>query len=346
MDGARVIAMGAVVLIHVVAPVVSGGHGEDLTHPRWWLGNVLDSLSRTAVPLFIMISGALLLSPARTEGPGRFFRRRLLRICVPLLFWAAFYLGFRVVVRAEGLGVRDAATEIARGLPYFHLYFLFVLLGLYLATPLLRVVISASSDRFVAGVCAGLLLLGAADQVATSFLSAGRPNAVTWFLPYLGYYVAGHLLQRRALPAGAVRVAGVAFAAATLVTAVGTWLLLGQEDRWSATAGYLYGYLSPTVLVASVAAFVLLRALPDHLPVRSGRRWSSTAHRLSGLAFGVYLVHPALLWAYGSMAPVQPYPSRAPALLVALTAQWFVVTAASLALTWVVLRVPLLRRVV
>ncbi|SNS01275.1 Surface polysaccharide O-acyltransferase, integral membrane enzyme [Geodermatophilus pulveris] len=344
MDGARVVAMAAVVLIHVVAPVVSDGQGEDLTHPRWWLGNVLDSLARSAVPLFFMVSGALLLSPERTEGPGRFLRRRLPRIGVPLLFWSTFYLGFRVVARGHELGARDAAAALAGGVPYFHLWFLFALLGLYLTTPLLRVVIRQSSDRFVAWACAVLLLLGAVDQVLTSFLGAGSPNAVTWFLPHLGYYVAGHLLQRWALPARAVPVATGVFASATAVTAVGTWVL-ARESGWSPAAAYLYGYLSPTALAASVAAFVLLRALPGRLPLRAGRRWDVAAHRLSRLALGTYLVHPVLLWVYPSVGLVESYPSRAPALLVALVTQWLVVTVGSLALTWVALRVPLLRRV-
>src|SRR4051812_36607782 len=84
MDLARVVATGAVVLIHVIAPVVSSGRGESLSHLRWWFGNIVDSGCRAAVPLFIMISGALLLSVGRQEGTQEFYAGRLSRVGVPL----------------------------------------------------------------------------------------------------------------------------------------------------------------------------------------------------------------------------------------------------------------------
>jgi surface polysaccharide O-acyltransferase-like enzyme len=54
LDLLRAIACLSVVMIHVSAEyVVRGSAGAD-----FWLGNLLDSLSRAGVPLFVMISGA------------------------------------------------------------------------------------------------------------------------------------------------------------------------------------------------------------------------------------------------------------------------------------------------
>jgi len=342
MDLARVIAIGAVVLIHVVAPTVSGGAGEALTHPRWWLGNVVDSACRFSVPLFIMISGAPLLA-RRNEGLGEFYLRRLRRIGLPLAFWSVFYLLFRAHVLDQPVTISTALRSTAFAVPYFHLYFLFILLGLYLATPFLRMLVAALPERGVLGLAAGLIALGAADQVLSAFFGAGRANAVTMFLPYLGYYLAGHALQRVQLPRRAVGLAALTFGGSVLLTAVGTWVLARQYG-WTAQGSYLYGYLSPTVIAGALAAFLLLRALPTLLPAvgRPGvERWVG---RLSPLTFGVYLVHPALM-ALEPHLGVDLYPTRAPALLVAVAVHWTALTLASLVVVALGRRVPGLRAV-
>ena len=64
MDAARVVAIVAVVLIHVLAPTVEG-RGVAVGSAPWWVADVLNSANRWCVPVFLMISGALALDPAR-----------------------------------------------------------------------------------------------------------------------------------------------------------------------------------------------------------------------------------------------------------------------------------------
>src|SRR5947209_17248353 len=82
----------AIRILGTVAVVV--GHVSDLRlfsdkvlDRDWWVCNVWDCLTRWAVPCYIMLSGALLLDPARGETPRDFYRKRLARIGVPLVFW-------------------------------------------------------------------------------------------------------------------------------------------------------------------------------------------------------------------------------------------------------------------
>src|SRR5690606_15327951 len=83
----RVTACFMVIFLHVAA---IGFH--DFV-PGWWASNVYDSLLRSCVPLFLMLTGALLL---RKEEPLHdFFSRRFSRIVPPFLFWSFFYLGWR-----------------------------------------------------------------------------------------------------------------------------------------------------------------------------------------------------------------------------------------------------------
>ena len=103
MDQARIAAIVFVVLIHSIAPLVYTRHGSR----AWWVGVVLDSSASWAVPVFVMLSGALLLSSGRQESVGEFYRRRFVRVGIPAAFWVAFYYVFSTHFR--GLHVLAAA---------------------------------------------------------------------------------------------------------------------------------------------------------------------------------------------------------------------------------------------
>src|SRR5208283_3699162 len=58
----------------------------------WWTAIVYKSLALSCVPLFVMLSGALLLQPAKLNEPIRvFLKKRLSRIGLAFAFWSAVY---------------------------------------------------------------------------------------------------------------------------------------------------------------------------------------------------------------------------------------------------------------
>ena len=70
MDWLRVLATIAVVTIHVSAGYVSMLDASNVS--RWMAGNFYDSFSRASVPIFVMISGALLLREQKIVLLGNF----------------------------------------------------------------------------------------------------------------------------------------------------------------------------------------------------------------------------------------------------------------------------------
>ena len=78
----RIAAIGAVVLIHSSSGLVLNNAIRGSA--TWWVGVVLNRGAGWAVPVFIMVSGALLLAPRPNEGAAAFYRRRLDRIAIPL----------------------------------------------------------------------------------------------------------------------------------------------------------------------------------------------------------------------------------------------------------------------
>ena len=83
------------------------------------------ALSRAAVPLFFMITGYLLLD--RDEDIFLFYKKRLLRIAAPLLFYSIFYNTVSACLSGEPIRLTAIAAAIVQ--PYVHLRFLYLLVG-------------------------------------------------------------------------------------------------------------------------------------------------------------------------------------------------------------------------
>ncbi|PSL00163.1 surface polysaccharide O-acyltransferase-like enzyme [Murinocardiopsis flavida] len=344
LDITRNAAMLAVLVVHAFAPVVVTTYA-DLGSATWWTANALDSLVRWCVPVFIMISGALLLRP-RDEGLRRFYTRRFSRIGIPLAAWSAVYLSWEHV--RDGSTWRDALSDILSGEPALHLYFLFVLAGLYVLTPFLRLITRHAPTRMLWWFALLMSALGVADQFVVAFDDAGGPNAVTRFLPYIGYYLIGYLLRDTVLDRRQMWFAGAAVAGSAAATAFGAHALADATGGWGSEADYILDYLSPTVFVMSVAAFLLLGAL--------GRRWgvftdpdrdTGPARRrlkaVSDLSFGVFLVHVIVL---STLRGLTGIPDSPLGMLAMCSAHVAVVLVVSAAIVVVLRRIPVLRAIV
>src|SRR5256885_496912 len=89
MDALRVLACLAVIVLHVSASVVIDF--PDVRSLHWTVGNIGNAFTHWCVPVFVMLSGALLLSPAKQLPVTVFYRKRASRILIPLAFWSVVY---------------------------------------------------------------------------------------------------------------------------------------------------------------------------------------------------------------------------------------------------------------
>jgi len=67
---------------------------------------------------------------------------------LPFLFWGGAYFAWRVFVNGEVLTSGSILQGVLAG-PYFHFWFLYLLLGLYLFTPLLRVIVAYADWKLI-----------------------------------------------------------------------------------------------------------------------------------------------------------------------------------------------------
>ena len=150
VDLIRTVAIILVILLHAsIQPYPNIGLMSPQGVQIWWASNIYDSIARVCIPLFVMLAGVLLLQPSKADEPLKtFFKKRLSRIGVPFLFWGATYFAWRFFANGEVLTINSIVQGILTG-PYYQFWFLYLLLGLYLVTPILRVIIKHAEWKII-----------------------------------------------------------------------------------------------------------------------------------------------------------------------------------------------------
>jgi surface polysaccharide O-acyltransferase-like enzyme len=306
----RVVATLFVIVLHVAAePFYMGVKAGSY---EWWIADVYNSATRICVPLFLMLSGHLLL---RTTDPTlTFYRKRARRILVPWLSWSLVYLALDVfyeIHHPSGTSamtpgylkqIKDAGWKavpaIALTPMYYHLWFLYMLIWVYLWLPLWRRIVRIASPTMLWSVLGGWAVL---STVLTFTRDAPRslPMTISVVLFYglvgaLGYPLLGYLLGRIAISKRLFGLMAALAVAGTLTTILGTYVLTMRDG--GVLNQSLHGD-TLNMIGSTMAGFVVMRYVAERYLTNARSRLFVIVKALSETSFGIYLLHPLLLYA-------------------------------------------------
>lgn len=102
---------------------------------EWNMMNFYDSISRWGVPILVMISGSLFLS--RDISLERLYKKNILKLVIVFIIWSLCYSSiFNIIV---SYSLKNFISAFIKG--HYHLWFLYMIIGLYMITPFLRKII-------------------------------------------------------------------------------------------------------------------------------------------------------------------------------------------------------------
>jgi surface polysaccharide O-acyltransferase-like enzyme len=288
MDGRiswlRIVACYLTILLHIAAP-----HAE-LQTSGWTVAILIDSLTRVCVPIFFMISGATLLT--KSEPLGEFFHKRLLRIVPPLLFWSTVYLLGAVFVgtvnRPLPSGFVDGAVAVIKGPVSSHLWYLYAILGMYTAIPMLRRFYQNATQMekfwalgawFIGSACLPMLNSAmapttCADPHASTFDASYQ---LTIYANYLGYFLLGAIVAEGG---GNRRVGILAFIIGSMATFSG---VMWHSKMANGPCLIFLSYTSPFVVMAAAGMFAFIYSWR--------KEHSTTVKRAAECTLGIYCIH-------------------------------------------------------
>jgi len=285
LDSLRIFATLCVILLHCINPYFT--NVALFSTKTWWVCNLLNSVTRTGVPLFFMISGFLLLTDEKTLNFADFYKRRLKKIIVPFFVWDVIY--YVINRTSAGLSVfsLDFFKELFVSGSEYHLWFVYTLTGIYLFLPFMKRILDGCTLK------QSLWLL-----VLVTFASTLRPffNTVTPFYVYLfepimdgyfGFFILGYVLGKYDIPAK-VRTLVYAGGVAGFVLGVCGNYALSSPD--SLNLFFNGGYQINHFLCAA-AVFVIFR----HFKKIQNPALVKVISSFSSLTFEIYLIHVLVL---------------------------------------------------
>lgn len=295
IDFLRVIAIVAVVCVHSLpVPIISGGGW------RIFASAAIGSLSKIGVPLFLIITGYLMLD-RDYSGPKlkRFLQHNYLPLLVSFEAWACIAMIAKLAADPSVSSIVEGLrTMLLIGDPFMiHFWYMQMLLGIYLFIPILASFIRSfeqNADKYirmiiVVGVVFTFVfptiqmiynwLGGNSDYEMTLGGFTGR-GALGILYMLLGYAIKKDLFN------SGKHTVHIPLALLSLVFAMGlsSMELSLTKELFLVTAGFF-----PIALAAfAFANWMIHTSVWHHCPVSFARALQC----LAGYAFGIYMVHP------------------------------------------------------
>ena len=316
LDVVRFIAMFTVVCCHCTDPFnFYPGTAPNIGEIKLW-GAIYGSVLRPCVPLFVMITGALLL-PVRGDA-STFYKKRIPRVFYPFLIWSVLYNLFPWITGLLGLNPQiildffpyageevmqqsfSVSLEYILMIPFnfsilaVHMWYIYLLIGLYLYLPVFSAWVEKASERaklmflLAWGVT---LLLPYYYQFVSNYLwgtcSWNSFGMLYAFAGFNGYLLLGHYLKNLEWSLKKTLAIGIPmFAVGYAVTFLGFRHITALPEYTDEMLELFFTYCSLNVVMMTIPVFMLAKKVK----VNSERMKKELAN-LTVCGFGIYMIH-------------------------------------------------------
>lgn len=288
LDYLRVFSTIAVITLHISA---QNWHSSDVTTFQWQLFNLLDSITRWCVSLFVMISGALFLN--RTISIKVIYTKYILRLVSAALFW-----GFLYALLIGGTPMKILIYTIKGR---YHLWFIPMIIGVYICIPIIKKIIESWTLTkyflIIAFVFAFIMpqITIMVNDFGCTFLQelvdAVNTNLddMALFLPlgYTSHFILGYYLDKIDLTKRQQHIVYVFGIAGFAFTICASSFLSLKSD---VPRGVYYDDFTVNVLLESIFIFVIFK-----YRCAGTNLLNKLIVKMSNYSFGAYLVHIMIL---------------------------------------------------
>ena len=323
LDVIRCVAMIMVIGVHCIDPFYISPTMRAIPEYTHWAA-IYGSLLRPSVPLFVMMTGLLLL-PVKKQPLGKFYKKRIYRVLFPFLIWSVLYRMFPWVTGVLGLpkeiigdffcytqgqesqSLIDSLKDVAM-IPFNfshkenHMWYIYLLIGLYLYMPFFSAWIE-NADRktkraFLLIWIISLFIPYLKEYVANClFERSGYVFGTdTWnefglfyyFAGFNGYLLLGHYVKKGndwSLMKTFI-LCILMFAVGYYITYTGFSTTASNPNATETEMELFFTFCSPNVLLMTLATFLLLQKV-----VITNSTVIKVLANMTQCGFGIYMVH-------------------------------------------------------
>lgn len=334
----RCIATLAVVFLHINMTLPANYSKDELGYGIYTLFNCFYMVVSWAVPVFFMISGALLLSPHKRINIHKIIRY-IFRIFFILFLFGTIFAIMELVFserKIEFWMLFKSIVNVLEGKSWDHLWYLYVLIGLYILTIPLKYVINNIGDKeleillFI--LFTGNFILptinGYFEKTFQTYMLVD--NSVVYFL--LGYYLSVtkrnlKLISIFCLPTSLLILIVTEIYGVYTIESLSVTNMMGN-NCFRALAAISLFCIAKTVIENRNNNFI-------HNSVVSGSCW------LSQYSFGVYLIHPFFINLIFKVVGITPMSGPT---IIMIFILFFIVCTLSILATFIMKKIPIIHK--
>lgn len=334
-DILRICATLMVVMIHI-----SGVYANIVADKTGFIfGNILDSLSRIAVPIFVMISGAFMLDESKQISLKDFLKKYVLNLAIITVSWSVLFAVITKIVlpfvKSEPITLISIFDTALNG--GYHMWYLYMTIGLYLLTPVLKLFVKKENKNQVLYLIVAIIALGFVESTISLYNNAYISSIASFFkqfklsgLGYIAYYLLGWYLASFEIEKRKRAAIYSLGALSGLYTIVVTHILSNKYGMLVAA----YDYITLNVLISAVALFVFVKqTFKDKNEIKAQKCIGA----LSKLTFGAYIIHTLVLAFVIDVVPESIF-SLARILII-----WLITSVISFVISFVASKIPFIK---
>lgn len=295
-DVLRIIAVFAVITIHVCS---SAFFSKPVVSFDWMVLNFYGSLIRWAVPIFVMVSGMFFLNPQKELRLSKLYGKNIFRIVVALLFWGILYQSINVLEvffsRSSDVNliIKTMVEEYSHVLlypPCFHLWFLYMIVGLYVLTPLFRIFTKNAEKKDYQYLFSVYALFGIVlpfiNDLLSVFVDGLKVNfEIAELLGFSTYFILGYYLSKFEVSNKFRQIVYLLAIFSVFFQFVATFLI---SDYFEKGNEFFYREFRPNVFIQTVAVFLFVK---ERTKNDISDRIKNIIRVMANYSFGIYLVH-------------------------------------------------------
>lgn len=276
----RILACFMVIVLHTSAYSIFSYQAQEF---NWKVLNFYDSLVRSAVPIFLMMSGAFVLKKERDLKT--FFKKYILKYIVIYFVWSLIYAIDALTIKEA---FKDPSLLLSRiFVSKYHLWFIITIIGIYFLYPIIYQLVHGKEEylkyyliiffEFCIFKNTCLDLFGDSNLINKVFAIFDIP-----FLEYIGYFVLGYYLYNKKYDKIKKRYLIAIFLGAVLISSTTTYFY-----RLKSTDDFVfYSYFTLPIFLESISLFTLF----TNIKVKN-KILTCVANKIAPCTLGIYLIH-------------------------------------------------------
>ncbi|MES2111649.1 MAG: acyltransferase family protein [Bacteroidota bacterium] len=285
-DILRAAAIFAVIVLHFSAD--AAGQYHKIATSDWLSAAFYNGLTRCCVPLFVLLSGALLLNPDKEVSISEVFVKRLPKLIIPLVVWSIIYETFQFTTD-KGYGKFHLITALKtfyQGPLVFHFWFLYMMIGIYLIYPIINSFIRAATKSQVQYFILMWFIANCLLGVAGPVLNLNIGIELNSFIGYTGYFVLGYYLNNYTFTAP--RLNSIYLLSVLAFISSVTGIILLQYFGYAGFNDVIESDFTPDIPIAIAGIFLLAKHYDRNLKLGW---WHNAVSFVSKESYGIYIVH-------------------------------------------------------